>query len=154
MTTETPRRMKPRANYKQGYFVPKNPHKYVGDVTKIRYMSSWELECDVFFDGNERVLRWASEEIVIPYIKPTDGKLHKYFPDYWVEYINRDGEVVQEIIEVKPIEQIKAPRSNHKHFAANQVTHAINQAKWAAALEFCRQRNMTFRLVTATGIFK
>jgi hypothetical protein len=142
------------SRYKQGYYTPRFPDKYVGDVSKIRYMSSWELECHRFFDGNERVLRWASEEIAIPYIKPTDGKVHKYYPDYWVEFINAHGETIQEIIEVKPHEQTKAPRKTHKHMLYEQVMYQINIAKWAAAQEFCRQRNITFRIVTQRAIFK
>jgi hypothetical protein len=73
------------ANNNQGYFKPRHPEKYVGDVNKIRFMSSWELQADKFLDDNPNVLRWSSEEIVIPYVKPTDGKVHRYYPDYWVE---------------------------------------------------------------------
>ena len=76
--------------FEQGQYIPRNPHKYVGDIDKIRYMSSYELETHKFFDNNERVLRWSSEEIAIPYLKPTDGRVHKYYPDYWVEYVNID----------------------------------------------------------------
>jgi hypothetical protein len=142
------------ARFRQGYFTPKNPHKYVGDPNKIRYMSSWELELHTFFDGNTNVLRWASEEIAIPYIKPTDGKIHKYYPDYWVEYVNSKGEIVQELIECKPKDQTKTPRSNRKHVLYEQLTYAINTAKWQAAQEWCRQRNITFRIVTEKSIFK
>lgn len=131
-----------------------NPNKYVGDVTKIRYMSSYELATHKFFDGNERVLRWSSEEIAIPYVKPTDDRVHKYYPDYWVEYVNKDGVIVQEIIEVKPAAQTKAPRKNHKHALYEQLTYAINIAKWQAAQSFCKARGMTFRIITEKTIFK
>jgi hypothetical protein len=97
-------------DYSQGWYTPKNPEKYVGDVTKIRYMSSWEYELHKFFDNNTKILRWSSESIAIPYIKPTDGRLHKYYPDYWVEYVNRDGKIIREIIECKPRSQTKRPR--------------------------------------------
>jgi hypothetical protein len=36
------------ANNNQGYFKPRHPEKYVGDVNKIRFMSSWELQADKF----------------------------------------------------------------------------------------------------------
>lgn len=141
-------------NFQQGYYRPKNPHKYVGDINKIRYMSSYELETHAFFDNNERVLRWASEEIAIPYLKPTDGKLHKYYPDYWVEYVNRDGEIIQEIIEVKPATQTRAPRSNGKHALYEQLTFAVNAAKWQAAQAFCDSKGWKFRIITERSIFK
>ena len=141
-------------NFRQGIFTPKHPNKYVGDVNKIRYMSSWELELHKFFDGNPNVLRWSSEEIVIPYIKPTDGLIHKYYPDYWVEYQTKNGEIVQEVIECKPATQTRQPRGNRKHSLYEKVTFAVNTAKWAAAQEWCRQRNLKFRIVTEKSIFK
>lgn len=126
----------------------------MGDPTKIRYMSSWELETHQFFDGNEKVVRWSSEEIAIPYIKPTDGRIHKYYPDYYVEYINNAGQLIKEIIEVKPLSQTKAPRSNHKHKLYEQLTFAVNVAKWEAAQSFCRQRGIKFRIITEKSIFR
>jgi TnsA endonuclease N terminal len=140
--------------FTQGLFTPRNPHKYVGDPTKIRYMSSYELETHKFFDGNEHVLRWSSEEIAIPYIKPTDNRVHKYYPDYWVEYVNKDGEVVQEIIEVKPASQTRAPRANSKHKLYEQLTLAVNIAKWQAAQAFCNAKGIKFRIITEKSIFK
>lgn len=143
------------ARYKQGYYTPKHPEKYVGDVTKIRYMSSWELQTHQFFDNNSRVLRWASEEIAIPYIKPTDGRMHKYYPDYWVEYVNVDGEIFQEIIEVKPAQQTRESKSrNPKHRLYEQLTFAVNTAKWQHAIAWCESRNMKFRIITENSIFK
>lgn len=139
--------------FTQGLFTPKNPHKYMGDPTKIRYMSSWELETHKFFDNNEKVLRWGSEVIAIPYLKPTTGKMHKYLVDYFVEYINRDGVIVRELIEVKPLSQVKAPRSNSKHKLYEQLTYAINIAKWEAAAHYAKQHNMVFKILTEKQIF-
>lgn len=138
----------------QGYYKPRNPHKYAGDVDKIVYRSSYELQMHTFLDNNERVLRWSSEEVVIPYVKPTDGKIHRYFPDYWVEYVNKDGEILQEIIEVKPKSQTRSPRKNSKSLLYEQRTLAINMAKWAAADAFCKAHNMRFRIITERSVFK
>lgn len=140
--------------FKQGYYVPRHPEKYIGDITKIRFMSSWELATHEFFDNNPNVLHWSSETIAIPYIKPTDGRLHKYFPDYFIEYINSAGEVVQEIVEVKPASQTRTARSNSKHKLYEQLTYAVNVAKWEAAAKFCAERNIKFRIITEKAIFK
>lgn len=140
--------------YKQGWYTPKHPEKYLGDVSKIRYMSSWELHLHEFFDNNPNVLRWSSEELAIPYLKPTDGKVHRYFPDYWVEFRNKDGKIVQEVIEVKPHQQTKAPRANSKRKVIESVQLAINISKWKSAQEWCKQRGITFRVVTENSIFK
>jgi hypothetical protein len=141
-------------NFQQGWYTPRNPHKYVGNLEKIRYMSSYELETHQFFDNNKRVLRWSSEPIAIPYLKPTDGRVHKYLPDYWVEYVTKDGEVVQEIIEVKPKSQTKKPRAGAKYSVYEQLTFAVNMAKWEAAKAFCQAQGMKFHLITEGSIFK
>jgi hypothetical protein len=139
----------------QGYYELKNPHKYVGsNADKIRYMSSYELNAHTFFDNNPRVLRWSSECIVIPYLKPTDGRVHKYYPDYWIEFVNKDGEILQEVIEVKPASQAKPPRSRGKHALYEQLMWAVNVAKWQAAEAYCKERNMKFRIITEKSIFK
>lgn len=143
-----------KSRFKQGYFQPKHPEKYVGNVNKIRFMSSWEHQMHNFLDNNTRVLRWSSEEICIPYIKPTDQRVHRYYPDYWVEYVNTDGEIIQEVIEVKPHQQTKIPHSNNKNRLYEQITYAVNQAKWEACVNWCKQRGMIFRIVTEKSLFK
>lgn len=142
-------------NFRQGFFTPKNPDKYVGDVSKIRYMSSWELEFHNFLDNNPNVLSWSSEEIAIPYLKPTDRKIHRYYPDYWVKYKDRDGNIIQEIIEVKPHKETRKTRArNPKTRLYEDITYAINVAKWRAAKQFCDKYGIKFRIVTERKIFK
>ncbi len=144
-------------NNNQGFYKPRHPEKYVGDVNKIRFMSSWELQADKFLDDNVNVLRWSSEEIAIPYIKPTDGKAHKYYPDYWVEYRNKNGKIVSEIWEVKPKNQTQQPRTrgkNKKTQLRESITWAINIAKWEAATQFCNKYGLKFRIITENQLFK
>lgn len=141
----------------QGYYEPKNPEKYVGDVSKIRYMSSWELNFMNFLDNNPNILRWSSEEIAIPYVKPTDNRVHRYYPDFWVEYENKSGELVREIMEVKPESQTKPPTTRGKRKKTQlteQIMYAINVAKWEACQQFCNKYGMKFRLVTEKQLFK
>lgn len=143
--------------FNQGVYKPKNPSKYKGDVERIIYRSSWELSFCQFLDNNSNVLEWASEEIAIPYIKPTDGRVHRYFPDFWIKYKNRSGQIVRELIEIKPLNQKNRPtkrgkRKNQQLYEA--VTYAINVAKWQAATQFCNKYGMKFRLVTENQLFK
>ena len=142
---------------RKGIYTPRNPGKYVGDATTIRYMSSWELSVHQFFDNNPNVLRWSSEEIAIPYVKPTDGRVHRYFPDYWIEFKDRSGNVIQEIIEVKPDAQTRQPRRQGKARKTQlyeQVTYAINIAKWQAATQFCKKKGIVFRILTEKELFR
>jgi TnsA endonuclease N terminal len=141
----------------KGRYEPRNPQKYVGDITKIRYMSSWEKEAHQFFDNNPNIIHWSSEGIKIPYIKPTDGKIHHYYPDYWIEYKNRNGEIVQEIIEVKPATQTKPPSTKGKRKKQQiyeSITWAVNVAKWKACQDFCNKYNIKFRIITENHMFK
>jgi len=137
----------------QGKYVVRNPDKYMGDLDKVTYRSSWELDLHRFFDMNPNVIRWGSEIIAIPYIKPTDGRLHKYFVDYYVEYLNSNGVLIKELIELKPKSQTRAPKSNSKHRLYEQVQYAVNVSKWTAATTWCKQRGITFRIVTERTAF-
>lgn len=142
-------------NYKQGYYELKNPEKYIGDPDKIRYMSSWELEVHKFFDNNPKVLRWSSEEIAIPYFHPTKNRMARYYPDYYCEYLNKDGEVVREIVEVKPLHQTRRSRSrNPRTKLYEDLVYVENRAKWEAAMKWCEKHNLTFRILTERSVFK
>lgn len=141
-------------NYKQGVFTPKHPEKYVGNVDNIVYRSSWELQVFGFLDRNPKILRWASEEIAIPYFDRATNKLRTYYPDMWIEYMNKDGKVIKEVIEVKPISQTKLPNKRHKHYLSETLTYITNKCKWEAAKQWCATRNMKFRVLTENSIFK
>lgn len=141
--------------FSQGYYKLKNPEKYIGDPTKIRFMSSWEYNAHRFFDNNKRVIKWASEPFGIPYIKPTDGKVHKYFVDYYCEYIDQDGVVHKQLIELKPLDQVKAPsnRGSARTRQAAQIMYQINVAKWKAAEQYCESHGMEFKIITERSVF-
>jgi len=140
--------------FTQGYYTPKNKEKYMGDLNKIRYMSSWELNLHSFLDNNPNVIRWSSEPIAIPYIKPTDGIMHKYYPDYYVEYIDKDKILKKEIIEVKPHKQTIVSKSkNRRSKLYEDLQLAVNTAKWKACQLFCNKHGFTFRLLTEKQMF-
>lgn len=142
------------SSYKQGYFKPIHPEKYIGDITKIRFMSSWELSFHKFLDNNPNVLKWSSENIVIPYVKPTDGKVHRYYPDYWVEYKDKEGTICREVIEVKPKAQTaRSKKRNPKQKLVEDITYAINVAKWTQAQKWCDERGLKFRIITECSLF-
>ena len=61
----------------KGKFKPKNRDKYKGNPTNIIYRSLWERRFMVYCDSNNSVVKWSSEEIVIPYRSPFDRKIHK-----------------------------------------------------------------------------
>lgn len=147
------------ARWQKGNYTPKNPDKYIGDPSKIVYRSSWERSFCEFLDNNINVLEWASEEVAIPYLKPTDNRVHKYYPDFYIKYRNKDGDIVQEIVEIKPKNQtyhtVRQSRArNPKTRLVENLTAAINKAKWLAASQWCQQRGIVFRILTEQDLFK
>jgi hypothetical protein len=142
------------ACFKQGLYNPKNPSKYIGDVSKIRYMSSWELTMHVFLDNNTKIIRWSSETIAIPYIKPTDNRVHRYYPDYYVEYLDKSNKLRKIVIEVKPYKQTKVSRARKsKNKIYEDIQYAVNLAKWQACTNFCKQHGLEFQIVTEKTMF-
>lgn len=136
----------------QGYFKPKNPQKYKGDPTNIFYRSGWELKLMLYLDSRKDVVSWGSEEVIIPYRSPIDGKIHRYFPDFIVTKINKQGKKETAIIEVKPYYQTIPPENNNKkskkRFLNEVYTWGLNEAKWKAANEYCKDRGWTFHIFT------
>ena len=138
-----------------GKFKPKNYKKYKGDPTRIIYRSLLERRFMVWCDNNENVIEWGSEELLIPYKSPVDKRTHRYFPDFYIKYINKEGQVIREIIEVKPHKQLfppKEPKRKSKRFFSEVTTYIINQAKFSAAREYCEDRKLKFRILTEKEI--
>lgn len=139
----------------KGKFRPKFPEKYIGDVTNIIYRSLWELRLMRYFDSHTHVVKWGSEEVVIPYRSPVDNRIHRYFPDFYVQMRTSENKINTLIIEVKPYAQTLEPvkKSERSRKYINEVlTYGVNQAKWRAADEFCRDRNWQFKIMTEKDI--
>ena len=134
----------------KGRFLPKNPQKYAGDVSNIIWRSTWERQVMNWLDLSDNVVYWSSEELVIKYYSPVDNKIHRYFPDFIVKIKKRDGKVMTHVIEVKPEYQTKQPtqKKKTKRFIEESITYVVNQSKWKAAEEFCKDRGWVFQVLT------
>ena len=141
--------------YKGRYF-PTNPKKYRGNPNQIIYRSLWERKVMVYCDKNDAIIEWGSEEVIVPYLSPMDGRIHRYFPDFYMKVRQADGSTKKFIIEVKPKSQCKQPVKNPKRRTTkwiNEVkTFAINQAKCKSAREFCEDKGMEFKIFTEDHI--
>lgn len=135
----------------KGKYRPQNPHKYKGDPTNIVYRSLWERKVMTWLDGNPNILEWNSEEIVIPYVKPTDNRVHRYFPDFWARMRTKDGIIKEVLIEVKPKKETVAPTKKSKitkKYIQEVTTWGTNQSKWKSAREYCLDRGWEFHIIT------
>ena len=136
----------------KGKFKPKNTTKYKGDLKEIVYRSSWELKMMKYCDTTKSIIEWGSEELVIPYVSPWDGRYHRYFHDFYIKVRTKNGSLKKYIIEVKPKNQCTPPERNPKRRTGvwyNKVkTWGINKAKWKSATEFCLDHDMEFKILT------
>lgn len=135
----------------KGKFRPSNPKKYKGDPTNIVYRSLWELKFMNYCDKNQNILKWWSEELAIPYKSPIDNRIHKYFPDFYIKYVDTKGNVKESLIEIKPSKQVREPKKQKvrsKKYVSEVVEYAKNQAKWEAAKDYCDDRKWEFKVLT------
>ena len=98
-------------------------------------------------DTTPSIVEWGSEEIVIPYTSPVDGRTHRYFPDFYIKTNNND----RYLIEVKPLKQTKEPKTQKrmsKRYINEVVTWSVNKAKWNAAEKFCSKQGWEFKIIT------
>jgi hypothetical protein len=137
----------------KGYFKPKYPQKYRGDSRNIIYRSRWELKLMNDLDNHPGVISWSSEEVVIPYRSPIDGRVHRYFVDFLVTTINKQGIKETSLIEVKPAAQTRQPvlkegKTKSRQYIQEVMTWGVNEAKWKAAIEYCKDRGWAFKIFT------
>jgi len=134
----------------KGIYKPINPKKYLGDPNQIIYRSLWERKFMRYCDNTDKVLKWASEEIPIRYYNPAKKRVARYFPDFYMEYVNSEGNRKKCLIEVKPARETKPPKYKRRTKSAliAESLYSQNQAKWAAAEEFCKDNGWEFRIMT------
>lgn len=150
---------KPRPNnkmgWKQGYYVPTNPQKFVGILDKIGvvYRSSLELKFMKMLDLNIDVLKWTYEhhQMAIPYYDPIMGKNRTYNPDFWMEAKTSKGIQIF-LIEVKPESETVYPDRNRfkttEAYKRQLTINALVEIKRRAASEFCKKKGWKYLFVT------
>ena len=142
----------------KGRFGPKHPGKYKGDPSKIIYRSLWEFKFFRYIDDHPDVLWWQSEEVIVPYMSPIDGKRHRYYPDVVVKKRLPDSTTETIMIEIKPYAQTRPPDIKKKNSTPsgrlsrryiNEVkTYGVNESKWKAARQYCADRGWKFEIFT------
>ena len=132
-------------------YKPIHPKKYQGNPNNIICRSSWERKFCQWCDRKENVISWASEEISIPYVSPKDNRIHRYYPDFLIKVKEYNNRIQTYVVEVKPKKQTLPPKPRKrvtKSYIYECTTYAVNQAKWKAASEFCKDNRINFKIVT------
>ena len=138
------------AKFARGKYVMKHPEKYVG-TKQPTYRSSWEWSFMNFCDSNKSIMKWASEAVQIPYRDPLTNRQTVYVPDFFIQYQDKFGRILTELIEIKPASQSILERVGKNKY--NQAQFVKNQAKWKAANAWCQQQGLKFRVLNEQDIF-
>lgn len=149
-------------NNKKGWYKLKNPEKFQAphddymksfneSLNTLEYKSELELKAFMFADNFKKINKWTVEPFAIKYVKPTDNKIHRYYPDMLINFNNKETFLV----EIKsssetrpPIKPKKITMKSSKNYKRALTTWSINQAKWIAARKFCKDRDIKFIFLT------
>lgn len=157
------KKLKPSDKYVNGKYNPSNPQKYIGDIKGIIFRSSWELRFCQYCDLNASIIKWSSEPITIDFWNPIDKKMHKYHPDYYIKVLQKDGSIVDWIIEIKPKKQYaldqkptltgKITEKKLKSYNEKMATWIVNRCKFEAATKYAESMGYRFGAVDETFVF-
>jgi hypothetical protein len=150
------------SKYYQGKYNPQKPEKYIGSIIPT-YRSGWELTAFKWADSSNKVKKWGSEVLKIPYIS-IDNRPHNYIPDLYLEIEDNNGNIQKYIAEIKPHGQgpsadssgnVKTPvppKNNNpkalKRYINEMLTWKKNAAKWQATKIFCKSHNIKFVILS------
>lgn len=137
-------------NYIQGFYEVINKEKYVGNKQPY-YRSSWENRIMYQFDTHPSIINWASEPIKIPYYNPLEQRQTIYVPDFLIMYQHKSGAKLAELLEIKPFAQSMMREGKMK--PQERATVIKNQCKWRAAVQWCKNYGLTFRVITEQDMF-
>jgi hypothetical protein len=116
----------------------------------------WERKFMKYCDTSSNVIRWASEEVVIPYVSPLDHKVHRYFVDFLVEIRIPTG-IKTWLVEIKPKKHCSEPKKKSRvtrGYITEVKTWVVNSAKWKAAKQVCDAKGWEFKILTEDDLFR
>lgn len=149
-------------NNKTGWYTLLNPSKFLPPIDKhmksfnestgqVEYKSNLERVAIRYADFNKYIVKWSMEPFPIKYTKPTDGKIHRYYVDMFLEFANGQ----KFIVEIKSKNETKPPRKPSKktqkallNYQKALATYHVNQAKWKAAEQFAKTNKMKFIILS------
>ena len=152
------KKVKPDSKFKGGKYTPINENKYVGQGPII-CRSSWEKKYCIYCDTNDDIIAWSSEPFSIQYFNKLTGKIHSYYPDFWIK-VRTSADVYKEfLVEIKPKSQVKVPKEPKrktaqaiKNYKYAVETYVKNLSKARAAKVFAESRGMKYIILTEDSI--
>jgi hypothetical protein len=125
--------------------------RIVEGFLEINYKSGLELKCLRYCDMNIHIKKYSLEPFAVKYLSPKDGKIHRYFIDFFIEFSNGQ----KFLVEVKSSGETREPKMPGKktekallNYQKALQTYAVNKSKWSAATQFCKEKGLTFIILT------
>lgn len=147
--------MVPGGNFRQGKFVPLFPEKCINNGLPT-YRSSYEKRFMNYLDTCKNIIRWGSETHIVEYFLETDGKVHRYHIDFYMEVLDIITRTVKKyLVEVKPYAQTIMPeppkiqtKQAMQKFEFALKTAIMNKNKWQAAERYAKSQGMEFKVIS------
>lgn len=145
---------------KQGWYKILNQEKFIKPIDEhmksfkdghVNYKSSLELKAIRYCDYNKHIVKWSLEPFNIRYLKPTDGKVHRYYIDFFIEFSTGDKFLVEVKSKGETVPPKKPKKATDKSIMRYQKaiqTYAVNCAKWEAAKKFAQERGLRFVILS------
>jgi len=145
---------------KQGWYKILNQEKFIKPIDEhmksfkdghVNYKSSLELKAIRYCDYNKHIVKWSLEPFNVRYLKPTDGKVHRYYIDFFIEFSTGDKFLVEVKSKGETVPPKKPKKATDKSIMRYQKaiqTYAVNCAKWEAAKKFAQERGLRFVILT------
>jgi len=145
---------------KQGWYKILNQEKFIKPIDEhmksfkdghVNYKSSLELKAIRYCDYNKHIVKWSLEPFNVKYLKPTDGKVHRYYIDFFIEFSTGDKFLVEVKSKGETVPPKKPKKATDKSIMRYQKaiqTYAVNCAKWEAAKKFAQERGLRFVILT------
>jgi len=155
----------------QGYYIPQNRGKYIGDPNLIIFRSAWEFSVCMWADYSPSVLEWSSEPFKIPYFdkiskleeckklglnpnNPHNWVRKNYNTDFWAKVKASNGDTEKWIIEVKPKRQLVKPEPISREAKIKDIKkynnalkqYMINESKFEAANQYAIRSGSKFMI--------
>ena len=145
---------------KQGWYKILNQEKFIKPIDEhmrsfkdghVNYKSSLELKAIRYCDYNKHIVKWSLEPFNVKYLKPTDGKVHRYYIDFFIEFSTGDKFLVEVKSKGETVPPKKPKKATDKSIMRYQKaiqTYAVNCAKWEAAKKFAQERGLRFIILS------
>ena len=136
-----------KGRYHQGVFEPINKKKCLNYRyhLDISYRSSWEQKFYAYLDNTNSIIAWGVEIFQILYYDPIRQKQGIYVPDVYFEYIGVDKKIHRVMAEIKPKKEADITKASNGY---DKLAYARNMCKWKSAIEYCKKRNIEFKVLT------